>query len=65
MDMRWYKSGIHFPRERYSGLFFIDNDEFLKRKATFTDETETGLTSFLRDNDERRDFFFFADQGCL
>jgi starch synthase len=40
------------PRERIQ-VYFIDNDEYFKRKATFTDEEGV----MFPDNDERAIFF--------
>ncbi|MEL6917868.1 MAG: glycogen/starch synthase [Bacteroidota bacterium] len=52
MDMPLIIKVASIPRERIQ-VYFIDNEEYFKRKATFTDE-EGGL---FPDNDERAIFF--------
>lgn len=52
MDMPLIIKVASIPKERIQ-VYFIDNDEYFKRKATFTDE-EGNLFS---DNDERAIFF--------
>jgi starch synthase len=52
MDMPLIIKGASIPKERIQ-VYFIDNDEYFKRKATFSDE-EGVLYS---DNDERAIFF--------
>ncbi len=52
MDMPLIIKVASIPKERIQ-VYFIDNDEYFKRKATFTDEEGTLFT----DNDERAIFF--------
>jgi starch synthase len=52
MDMPLIIKVASIPKERIQ-VYFIDNDEYFKRKATFTDEE--GL--MFADNDERAIFF--------
>ncbi len=52
MDMPLIIKVASIPKERIQ-VYFIDNDEYFKRKATFSDEE--GL--FYTDNDERAIFF--------
>lgn len=52
MDMPLIIKVASIPRERIQ-VYFIDNDEYFKRKATFTDEEG----KFFKDNDERAIFF--------
>lgn len=52
MDMPLIIKVASIPKERIQ-VYFIDNDEYFKRKSTFTDEDGTLFT----DNDERAIFF--------
>lgn len=52
MDMPLIIKVASIPRERIQ-VYFIDNDEYFKRKATFTDEEGKVFS----DNDERAIFF--------
>ncbi len=52
MDMPLIIKVASIPRERIQ-VYFIDNDEYFKRKATFTDENG----ELFPDNDERAIFF--------
>lgn len=52
MDMPLIIKVASIPRERIQ-VYFIDNDEYFKRKATFTDEDGNAFP----DNDERAIFF--------
>ncbi|NKI26444.1 glycogen/starch synthase [Arenibacter sp. 6A1] len=52
MDMPLIIKVASIPRERIQ-VYFIDNEEYFKRKATFTDEDGKGFP----DNDERAIFF--------
>lgn len=52
MDMPLIIKVASIPRERIQ-VYFIDNDEYFKRKATFTDEEGKAFP----DNDERAIFF--------
>ncbi len=52
MDMPLIIKVASIPRERIQ-VYFIDNDEYFKRKATFTDEDGV----LFPDNDERAIFF--------
>ena len=52
MDMPLIIKVASIPRERIQ-VYFIDNEEYFKRKATFTDENGT----LFSDNDERAIFF--------
>jgi starch synthase len=52
MDMPLIIKVASIPKERIQ-VYFIDNDEYFKRKATFTDEDG----SLFPDNDERAIFF--------
>ena len=52
MDMPLIIKVASIPRERIQ-VYFIDNEEYFKRKATFTDENGT----LFPDNDERAIFF--------
>lgn len=52
MDMPLIIKVASIPKERIQ-VYFIDNDEYFKRKATFTDEEG----SLFPDNDERAIFF--------
>ena len=52
MDMPLIIKVSSIPKERIQ-VYFIDNDEYFKRKATFTDEDGT----LYPDNDERAIFF--------
>lgn len=52
MDMPLIIKVASIPRERIQ-VYFIDNDEYFKRKATFTDEEGHAFP----DNDERAIFF--------
>lgn len=52
MDMPLIIKVASIPRERMQ-VYFIDNDEYFKRKATFTDEDN----NLFEDNDERTIFF--------
>lgn len=52
MDMPLIIKVASIPRERIQ-VYFIDNEEYFKRKATFTDEEGT----LFPDNDERAIFF--------
>ncbi|NNE03876.1 MAG: glycogen/starch synthase [Eudoraea sp.] len=52
MDMPLIIKVASIPRERIQ-VYFIDNEEYFKRKATFTDENGT----MFPDNDERAIFF--------
>ncbi len=52
MDMPLIIKVASIPRERIQ-VYFIDNDEYFKRKATFTDEEGKSFP----DNDERAIFF--------
>lgn len=52
MDMPLIIKVASIPKERIQ-VYFIDNDEYFKRKATFTDEDGT----LFPDNDERAIFF--------
>jgi starch synthase len=52
LDMPLIIKVASIPRERIQ-VYFIDNDEYFKRKATFTDEDGT----LYPDNDERAIFF--------
>lgn len=52
MDMPLIIKVASIPRERIQ-VYFIDNEEYFKRKATFTDENG----SLFPDNDERAIFF--------
>jgi starch synthase len=52
MDMPLIIKVASIPRERIQ-VYFIDNEEYFKRKATFTDENGT----LFADNDERAIFF--------
>ena len=52
MDMPLIIKVASIPRERIQ-VYFIDNDEYFKRKATFTDEDG----NLFPDNDERAIFF--------
>lgn len=52
MDMPLIIKVASIPKERIQ-VYFIDNDEYFKRKATFTDEDG----SLYPDNDERAIFF--------
>lgn len=52
MDMPLIIKVASIPKERIQ-VYFIDNDEYFKRKATFTDETG----ELFPDNDERAIFF--------
>jgi len=52
MDMPLIIKVASIPKERIQ-VYFIDNDEYFKRKATFTDEEGT----LYPDNDERAIFF--------
>ncbi len=52
MDMPLIIKVASIPKERIQ-VYFIDNEEYFKRKATFTDEEGTLFT----DNDERAIFF--------
>lgn len=52
MDMPLIIKVASIPRERIQ-VYFIDNDEYFKRKATFTDEEGNSFP----DNDERAIFF--------
>jgi len=52
MDMPLIIKVASIPKERMQ-VYFIDNEEYFKRKATFTDEEG----NFFKDNDERAIFF--------
>ncbi|MCO6174900.1 glycogen/starch synthase [Flavobacterium sp. NRK F10] len=52
MDMPLIIKVASIPKERIQ-VYFIDNDEYFKRKATFSDEEG----NFFTDNDERAIFF--------
>lgn len=52
MDMPLIIKVASIPRERIQ-VYFIDNDEYFKRKSTFTDEDG----NLFEDNDERAIFF--------
>ena len=52
MDMPLIIKVASIPKERMQ-VYFIDNEEYFKRKATFTDEEG----NFFEDNDERAIFF--------
>ncbi|SNR53315.1 glycogen/starch synthase [Lutibacter flavus] len=52
MDMPLIIKVASIPKERMQ-VYFIDNDEYFKRKALFTDEDN----SLFKDNDERAIFF--------
>lgn len=52
MDMPLIIKVASIPRERIQ-VYFIDNDEYFKRKATYTDESG----ALFKDNDERAIFF--------
>ncbi len=52
IDMPLIIKVASIPKERMQ-VYFIDNDEYFKRKATFTNEDE----SLFEDNDERAIFF--------
>jgi starch synthase len=52
MDMPLIIKVASIPKERMQ-VYFIDNDEYFKRKAIFTDKDET----LFDDNDERAIFF--------
>jgi len=52
LDMPLIIKVASIPKERIQ-VYFIDNDEYFKRKATFTDEEGV----LFRDNDERAIFF--------
>jgi starch synthase len=52
LDMPLIIKVASIPKERIQ-VYFIDNDEYFKRKATFTDEAGT----MYPDNDERAIFF--------
>ncbi|MGY5355121.1 glycogen/starch synthase [Wenyingzhuangia sp. IMCC45467] len=52
MDMPLIIKVASIPKERMQ-VYFIDNDEYFKRKATFTDEHDNMFV----DNDERAIFF--------
>src|SRR5210317_1288708 len=52
MDMPLIIKVASIPKERMQ-VYFIDNEEYFKRKATFTDEEG----NFYEDNDERAIFF--------
>jgi starch synthase len=52
MDMPLIIKVASIPKERIQ-VYFIDNDEYFKRKATFTDEDGV----MFKDNDERAIFF--------
>ncbi len=52
LDMPLIIKVASIPKERIQ-VYFIDNDEYFKRKATFTDENGTMFS----DNDERAIFF--------
>lgn len=52
MDMPLIIKVASIPKERMQ-VYFIDNDEYFKRKAIFTDEDDT----LFSDNDERAIFF--------
>lgn len=52
LDMPLIIKVASIPKERIQ-VYFIDNDEYFKRKATFTDEEGT----LFSDNDERAIFF--------
>ena len=52
MDMPLIIKVASIPKERIQ-VYFIDNDEYFKRKATFSDEDGT----MYPDNDERAIFF--------
>ena len=52
MDMPLIIKVASIPRERIQ-VYFIDNEEYFKRKATFTDENG----NLFPDNDERAIFF--------
>ena len=52
MDMPLIIKVASIPKERIQ-VYFIDNDEYFKRKATFTDENG----NLFEDNDERAIFF--------
>jgi starch synthase len=52
LDMPLIIKVASIPKERIQ-VYFIDNDEYFKRKATFTDEEGT----LFPDNDERAMFF--------
>ncbi|HZW77275.1 MAG TPA: glycogen/starch synthase [Flavobacteriaceae bacterium] len=52
MDMPLIIKVASIPRERIQ-VYFIDNDEYFKRKATYTDEAG----KLFEDNDERAIFF--------
>lgn len=52
MDMPLIIKVASIPKERIQ-VYFIDNDEYFKRKSTFTDEDDAMFT----DNDERAIFF--------
>ena len=52
MDMPLIIKVASIPKERMQ-VYFIDNEEYFKRKATFTDEN----SDLFSDNDERAIFF--------
>ncbi|CAA0185637.1 glycogen/starch synthase [Tenacibaculum maritimum] len=52
MDMPLIIKVASIPKERMQ-VYFIDNDEYFKRKAMYTDEDDT----LFQDNDERAIFF--------
>jgi len=52
MDMPLIIKVASIPKERMQ-VYFIDNDEYFKRKALFTDEDD----NLFKDNDERAIFF--------
>ena len=52
LDMPLIIKVASIPKERMQ-VYFIDNDDYFKRKATFADEEG----SFFKDNDERAIFF--------
>ncbi len=52
MDMPLIIKVASIPKERMQ-VYFIDNDEYFKRKALYTDEEDT----LFKDNDERLIFF--------
>ena len=52
MDMPLIIKVASIPKERIQ-VYFIDNDEYFKRKSTFTDEDDV----MFKDNDERAIFF--------
>jgi starch synthase len=52
MDMPLIIKVASIPKERMQ-VYFIDNEEYFKRKAVFTDEDD----KLFEDNDERAIFF--------